>query len=80
MTEELALKQISALSDMWRTVPKFCTSVQCGVLDTGNVIMSLIYAEEGSAILIDRVIFDKNHAKALAKTFQEVADAIDSNG
>lgn len=71
--------QVSALTDIYRTVPKLCTSVQIGVLDNGNVVLSMVYAEEGAqqtAILLDRFIIDRAHAMQLSKVLGEAVDVI----
>jgi hypothetical protein len=70
-----------AFSELPRTVPKYCTSIQVNVLENGNIVLSMIYAESGEkpmAVLIDRIFIDKEHAAALANILQEAATNVKS--
>lgn len=71
-----------AMSDLFRTVPKYCTSIEVGVLDNSNIVLSMIYAEGGEspmAVLIDRIIIDKKHAASFAKILEEASNVPNSN-
>lgn len=72
-------KTINALTEVQRIVPKFCTSIQIAVLENRNVVLTMLYAEEENAALIDRVIIDSTHAKNLIKVLTEALDENVSN-
>ncbi len=74
-------QKTTAFSELPRTVPKYCTSIQVSVLESGNMVLSMVYAEGGEkpmAVLIDRIIIDKEHAAALANLLQEAATNVKS--
>lgn len=60
-----------------RMTPKYCTSIQVGLLSAGNLVLSLIYSEPNQPnLLIERVIIDKDHADNLANVLKTaVAEA-----
>ncbi len=62
-----------------KVVPKFCTSVSVTVIQK-NIVMTLAYNEENgsSATLIERVVIDLDHAKALNEILSKVTREIES--
>jgi hypothetical protein len=54
-----------------KLTPKYCTSIQVGLLNSGNLVLSLLYSEPSQpALLIERVIIDIEHADNLANVLK----------
>jgi len=54
-----------------KMTPKYCTSIQVGLLNSGNLVLSLAYSEPNQpSILIERVIIDIEHADNLANVLK----------
>ncbi len=50
-----------------KMMPKYCTSIQVALLNSANIVLSMIYSEpQQPGILIERVIIDLDHASKLA--------------
>lgn len=61
-------------SQVEKMTPKYCTSVQVGLLNSGNLVLSLIYSEPNQpSALIERVIIDLEHADNLANVLKTAA-------
>lgn len=69
------LRLISAYANSERVIPKFCTRINMGLLNTKNLIMTLVY-DEGVAgndgVVIERIAIDFEHAKSLNKALSEI--------
>jgi hypothetical protein len=49
-----------------KIVPKFCTTINVGLLKSKNVVLTMAYSEGVDNIaLIDRIVIDLEHAKQL---------------
>lgn len=79
MAEEKKIsKKISVLTTPERNIPKFCTSVNFGVAQNNNIVISFAYNEEnGPLTLIDRVMVDFEHAKSIAEVLRRVIDKVE---
>lgn len=65
-TKEVAQSDLN-YSSAEKMMPKYCTSVQVGLLNSGNIVLSMIYKEQQQAgVLIERVVIDLEHANNLA--------------
>ena len=54
-----------------KRLPKYCTSVQVGLLNSSNLILSLSFHEpDQPGVLIERVIIDLEHADNLANVLK----------
>lgn len=57
---------ISIQTTQEKLVPKFCTNINVGLLQTKNVVLTMAYSEgKDSVALIDRVVIDLDHVKSL---------------
>jgi len=49
-----------------KIIPKFCTTINVGLLKSKNVILTMAYNEGPESVaLIDRIVIDLEHAKQL---------------
>ncbi len=49
-----------------KMVPKFCTTINAGLLKSKNVVLTMAYSEGvDNVTLIDRIVIDLEHAKQL---------------
>ena len=47
-------------------VPKFCTTINVGLLENKNVVLTMGYGEQKDVItIIERIVIDLNHTKQL---------------
>lgn len=55
-------------------VPKFCTGISVGIINTRNLALTMIYGEgQENASVIERVVIDADHARQLAHILIEAA-------
>lgn len=60
-------KAPSAYASVDKIVPKFCTTINIALLNNKNIALTMAYSEnkEGNIAIIERVVIDLEHAKAL---------------
>lgn len=65
-----------------KNIPKFCTSVNFGVLPNNNLILTFTYneGEKQPHVLIERIIVDVEHAKKISDVLKNVLDQIEKGG
>lgn len=61
-------------SSLEKNIPKFCTAVNIGVLESGHFVISMAFNDspENPTVLIDRVIVDLEHAKKIKNVFEDL--------
>ena len=71
--ENNKIESISAQASMDKMVPKFCTAVNMGLLNSRNLVMTMIYNEgKENAAIIERIVVDIEHAKSLNKLLTKI--------
>lgn len=54
-----------------KIIPKYCTSIQVGLLNNTNIVLSLLFNEPNQpGVLIERVVIDLEHADNLANVLK----------
>jgi hypothetical protein len=60
------IEEINVAGAQEKIIPKFCTTINVGLLKSKNIILTMSYSEGlTSVVLIDRIIIDIEHAKQL---------------
>ena len=80
--EKKPVKKVKALGSSDKIVPKYCSSVNFGVLQHNKqVVMSFTYQDpdQETPILIERVIVDFDHAEKLAETLTNLIKKVRQN-
>lgn len=63
-----------------KMMPKYCTSIQVALLNSANIVLSMIYSEPNQpGILIERVIIDLDHASNLADVLKSAVNQTKEN-
>ena len=58
--------QVNVHTTQDKMVPKFCTTINVGLLESKNVVLTMAYSEGvDNVALIDRIVIDLEHAKRL---------------
>jgi hypothetical protein len=76
---------VGAATNLERTVPKFCSTMSFGLLQNKrNVIINMLFADDGSgtATLIERIIVDVEHLRAINSVITQIlkdADDVSDN-
>jgi hypothetical protein len=64
--KEQKLESVNVNTTQDKIVPKFCTTINIGLLKTKNVVLTMAYSEGNDNIaLIERIVIDLDHAKQL---------------
>ncbi len=61
------------IGDPYRYVPKYCTSINFGVLPSKQIVLTLLYQEnQQDPTLIERVVVDLEHAQKIVEVLGDV--------
>ncbi len=65
--QDIVNQMVGAFSSLEKMAPKYCTTIQVSLLNNNNIVLTMIYNEPPtSAVLIERVVIDMDHANSLA--------------
>jgi len=72
-TQDKKFEAVNVTTTQDRIIPKFCTTINVGLLKNKNVVLTMAYSEDKNNIaLIDRVVIDLEHAKQLKDVLDKI--------
>jgi len=71
------LNPVIQSSQAEKLTPKYCTSIQVGLLASGHLVLSLLYSDPNQAsVLLERVMIDIEHADNLANVLKSAVSEV----
>ena len=77
--QEKKLESVNITTTQDKIVPKFCTGIDVGLLQSKNMVLTMVYHEGLNQVaVIDRVVIDLGHARELKNVLDHLLKEYDN--